>query len=144
MLRRSGVKRCPGGELLTGPGVLVPLPPEYPLSTRCLRCTLAHQRCHLILTRAPTGVDIVGTVSIAQQVNMRIDKTGKNGFATQIHQFALLTTNAAYLIIITDRYNASARAVDSQRLCSWLRSIHGVNRAVQEENGAHTCSSCYA
>src|SRR6266704_1838161 len=92
-----GIERCPAGESLAGPGILVPLPAEYPLSHGRLLCPLAHQGRHFVFAGAGSGVDVMSAIGIAEQVYMRVDEAGQNSFAAQVHQFAMKTTNPAYL-----------------------------------------------
>src|SRR5713101_8063805 len=110
---RCGIERCPAGESLAGPGVLIPLPAEYPLPRWRLHCPLAHQGRHFVLAGAGSGVDMMSAVGIAEQVYMRVDKPWQNGFAAQVHQFAMMVSNPAYLVVVPHCYNAPADAVDS-------------------------------
>src|SRR6266566_2544336 len=132
-----GIERCPAGESLAGPGILVPLPAEYPLSHGRLLCPLAHQGRHFVFAGAGSGVDVMSAIGIAEQVYMRVDEAGQNSFAAQVHQFAMKTTGAAYLVIVAYCYNAPTDAVDSHGLGSWPDCIHSADVAVEKKDSAH-------
>src|SRR6266700_1850474 len=114
-----GIERCPAGESLAGPGILVPLPAEYPLSHGRLLCPLAHQGRHFVFACAGSFVELMSARGIAEQVYMRVDQAGHNSFDPQVHQFAMKTTNQAYLVVVPHCYNVTAAAVDSHGLGSW-------------------------
>src|SRR6266566_4121522 len=137
MYRRCSVERGPARELLSRPGVFVPLPAEYPLPFRRLLCSLAHQRRYLVLAGAGSCVDVMSAIGIAEQVHVRVDKAGQDGFAAQVHQFGMKATGAAYLVIVAYCYNATADAVDGHGLGSRPGCVHGIDIAVEKENGAH-------
>src|SRR5260221_1256954 len=123
MFRCCGIERCPAGKALAGPGILVPLPAEYPLPQGRLLCPLAHQGRHFVLAGAGSGVDVMSAIGIAEQVYMRVDEAGRNSFAAQVHQFAMKTTNPAYLVVVPNCYNVPADAVDSHGLDQWPGGI---------------------
>src|SRR6266567_223927 len=127
MFRRRGIERCPAGKALAGPGILVPLPSEYPLPQRRLLCPLAHQGRHFVLAGAGSGVDVMSAIGIAEQVYMRVYKAGQDCFAAQVHQFAMMVSNPAHLVVVAYCYDAPADAVDSHGLGSRPGCIHGVD-----------------
>ncbi len=137
MCGSRGVERCPARELLAGPGVLVPLPAEYPLPQGRLLCPLAHQGRHFVLAGAGSGVDMMSAVGIAEQVYMRVDEAGQDGSAAQVHQFGMKATDAAHLVVVAHCYNTPVDAVDGHGLGSRPGGVHSVDVAVEKENGTH-------
>src|SRR5258708_31818792 len=100
MLRRGSIKGCPGGELLTGPEIFVPLAAEYPLARRRLRPSLAHQLCNFFLACACLRIDVVRTIGGGKQRYMGVDENWQHRFAMQVHPLCVPAPYAAHLVVV--------------------------------------------
>ncbi len=140
MFGRGGIQRGAGGEVAARPLVLVPAPALNPLARRSLRSALAHQFRHLVLALACGGVNVVGAMGRAEQVDMRVDEAGQHGTPAQVDDARVQAAAALYLIVAANGQDAPAGLVNRHCLRAWLRGIHGNNIAIHIEKGTHTFS----
>src|SRR5579859_1883097 len=125
MVGRDAVKGCFAGEIPARPEILVPLASEYPATAGRLQSAFVHQGHCLVLTGTTCRIDVVGAIGCAEQVDVCVDKAWKHCSPAQVYQFAVPSSNAAYLVIVAYRQDIAVCGINGHRLRSRLCDIHG-------------------
>src|SRR5450631_3769012 len=99
MIGGDGIERGFGRETIAWPLILVPLAALNPVSLRSLGGTFTHKFGHRLLTQSITGVDVVVTISGTDQMDVGIDKAGKERFAVEVDSLAEAVGRAAHLVV---------------------------------------------